>query len=151
MCTFNSMGVNYTNEQALDCFLQVLELFRMGKSLYLDKYLIHKIYPDGTCFYSRDISSMMKVPFEIKPSKGTIALTVSRWEHDQKEWVVFDSTEEMVTLTYQMDHLSPGAKHEVILDGESNGIYQANPYGKLSFSFSGNFSEEKITTIRELS
>jgi hypothetical protein len=94
---------------------------------------------------------MLKIPFEIIPSMGTIALTVRKWERDQKEWMIFDSTEEMVTLAHQMDHLSPGVKHEVILGGESIGIYQATPDGKLSFTFSGNFSEEKVIIIRELS
>ena len=148
---FNSMGVNYTNEQALDCFLQVLELFRMGISLFLGEHLTHKIYPDGTCFYSQDISSMVKIPFTIIPSYGTIALTVSKWERDQKEWVVFDSTYEMVTLTHQINHLLPGAKYELILGEKIIGVYQANLYGKLSFSFSENFAEKKKFSMKKLS
>jgi hypothetical protein len=89
---FDSMGVNYTNEQALDCFLQVLELFRMGKDLYLGAELVHKIYPDGACYYSKDISGMKVVPMELVPSSGTLQVTVEHWADGARTWIVSTST-----------------------------------------------------------
>jgi hypothetical protein len=137
---FESLGSNYTNEQALDCFLQVLELFRMGKRLYLGQDLEHKIYPDGECFYSHDISGREDVQFQAVPSSGSITLRIEAWEPDNKVWMVTGS-QDGITIAFEVLGLSPLSWNKFWVNGKEIETYQANPSGKLVISYSGEMKE----------
>lgn len=139
--TFDSLGVNYTNEQALDCFVQVLELVRMGRSLYEGADLVTKIYPDGARYYSRDISQMTEVPLEVLPSAGTIQLTVDSWRSKPRIWSVASSTPERATLRHRVAGLKPCTWYHVRCTDGQAGNYQASPLGELGFAHSGCLQE----------
>ena len=136
---FDSMGVNYTNEQALDCFLQTLELFRIGTRMYLEAKLVHKVFPDGICYYSKDISQLTPVNLEVRPSTGTLNATVEQWTDDNKTWWIASSSHEQITLAHRIWGLKANRWYQVIRDRNSLGNFQANPTGEISFSFSSEF------------
>lgn len=136
---FDSRGVNYTNEQALDCFLQTFELFRTGTRMYLEARLVHKIYPDGFCYYSMDISPLTSVNLEVRPSAGTLNATVEQWTDDHKIWWIAASSHEQITLSHRIWGLKANRWYQVLKDRESLGIYQANPPGEISFACSSEF------------
>jgi hypothetical protein len=146
---FDSLGVNYTNEQALDCFVQILELFRMGKDLYEGVDLVHKIYPDGVCYYSKDIRSMQKVPLLVFPSAGTIQLTVNSWNAENKSFVVTSSLENDISLSLRIDRLEPVNWYAVSANGNEIGSFQSNPSGVITFSCSGNYHKQTMVFLKE--
>jgi len=146
----DSMGSNYTNEQALDCFLQTLELFRMGKNLYMDQNLEHKIYPDGECFYSQDISKLKKAPFKVIPSTGRILLRFGSWKKNAKTWSVTSLNEEPITLQYEVEGLEPISWYKLIVDGKEIDSYQSNSSGKLAFSYSGTVKKGIVFSLENM-
>jgi hypothetical protein len=147
---FDSMGVNYTNEQALDCFLQVLELFRMGKDLFLGAELVHKIYPDGACFYSKDISRMKVVPMELLPSSGTLQVTVEHWADGARTWVVSASIRAQVTLSHKVWGLKASRWYQAMRGNVVLGTYQANPAGELAFACSEVLDKPVSFSLNEI-
>lgn len=145
---FDSMGTNYTNEQALDCFLQVLEIFRMGESFYAHESLVHTVYPDGACYYSQDISDMLPAPLKVWPSAGTIQVVVHSWQAEQKRWAVRSPLQEEVTITHRIQQLAPLTWYEVYSDGNVVGSYQSDPSGELAFSWSGKLETDTIFSLK---
>jgi hypothetical protein len=130
---FDSMGVNYTNEQALDCFLQVLELFRMGERLYQGQDVVHKIYPDGVCYYSRDVSGKPEASLSIIPAAGTIEVVVpERTPGDDVRWT--EVAQRDTTVQHSVWEMGPGDWLEVCDNGVSHGTFQADWEGTLAFA-----------------
>ena len=129
---FDSMGSNYTNEQALDCFLQVLELFRVGKKLYGD--LAHKIYPDGICTYGEDVSGKSEVNLSAIPAIGSLRIVVPGQTADTTTWT--EEAEEATTVQHRLWGLEPGRWYEAHNGDNALGRFQANGEGELTFKLS---------------
>jgi len=129
---FDSMGSNYTNEQALDCFLQVLELFRMGKKLYRD--LAHKIYPDGVCIYSEDVSGKSEVNLSAIPATGSLHVAVPGQAADTTTWT--EEAGEATTVQHRLWGLEPGGWYDAYNGNTALGRFQANGEGELAFTLS---------------
>jgi hypothetical protein len=146
---FDSLGVNYTNEQALDCFLQTLELFRTGTRIYLDPELVHKIYPDGICFYSKNISHLTPVNLEMRPSMGTLNVTVEQWSDDKKILWISTIDNEQFTLSYRIWGLKASRWYQVKQNHENFGIFQADLKGEILFASSSRY-ESKIRLKLEI-
>ena len=143
---FDSMGSNYTNEQALDCFLQVMELFRMGREIYQGSDLINYIFPDGECIYSRDISDVSTVPLQVMPSGGKLSLQVDHWTEALKSWRV-SASNPSISINQRVGRLIPHERYAVKVDGEPVGTYYANSTGEILFSISGNFEDQSSVLV----
>jgi hypothetical protein len=147
---FDSMGVNYTNEQALDCFLQVLEMCRMGTALYADEGVTHKIYSDGACFYSRDVLVLEPIHFSAIPSTGSIELQVDEWLDGCFSWQIIAS-EPDISLVYRVGKVVSKGWYEISANGQTTGRFQANHEGELSIVLSGNFTVSTKFQMVEIS
>jgi hypothetical protein len=145
---FDSLGSNYTNEQALDCFLQILELFRMGRQLYEGKEFVNTIFPDGECFYNQDISNLRQVPLRVLPSSGKLSLSVDEWKASSKIWR-FNTTSSDISITHRVEELDPRRRYSIIINREPAGHYFSNADGKISFTISGNFQEHTTLILRK--
>jgi hypothetical protein len=145
---FDSLGSNYTNEQALDCFLQILEIFRMGRQLYEGKEFVNTIFPDGECFYNQDISYLRQVPLQVLPSSGKLSLSIDEWKASSKTWR-FNTTNSDVSISNHVKDLDPRRSYSVIVNREQVGQYISNSNGKISFTISGNFQENTILIFRK--
>lgn len=136
---FDSMGTNYTNEQALDCFLQVFELFRMGEAIYGDG-INNKVYSDGRCYYNKDIRSCRKLPLVITPSDGFLNIKVGSWNSQEKSLILSDSKQEEQTINITIFDLEPKIWYIIIIDGERKLNFQADQSGTIATSISLDFS-----------
>jgi hypothetical protein len=137
---YNSVGVWYFNEQALDAIVQIFEMYRTGQErIYLDENLITKVYPDAVCYYNKDISGLKEIPFMVIPSTGTLKLSVNNWSTDKREWTVDDVSGSQVTLDVSMGDLNDNIWFKVSMNGEELGDYQSNERGELYFTVDGSF------------
>lgn len=137
---FNSLGTSYMSEQSLDCFLQTLEMYRTGRDIYFGKNLTNKIYPDGTCYYSMDISEQEKVNLSVLPSKGTVNVMVNTWTGDHKKWTESGASEAKVTTTHTVGDLKPNTWYQIYCNSDLYGTYQSNGRGTIRFTYSGSLS-----------
>jgi len=147
---FDSMGVNYTNEQALDCFLQVLEICRLGSAIYSNKGLTHKIFSDGACFYSRDVLMFEPILFSVIPSNGMVELRVDEWFDYRFSWQITASEPE-ISLVCRVGEAVPKRWYEIFTNGQITGRFQANHEGHLTFVLSGNFTDSTKFQMVEIS
>lgn len=69
---FNSMGTIYMGQLGVDYFYQIALLSRMGKSIYLGRDLRTRVFQDGACIYTRDISDLEPAPISIVPRGGSV-------------------------------------------------------------------------------
>jgi hypothetical protein len=145
---FNSLGTSYMSEQSLDCFLQTLLMYRKGRNIYFGENLINKIYPDGTCYYSMDISNQKMINLSIIPSKGAINVTVNKWNDRNKEWIISDGTEVNITVTHTLSDLKPDKRYKVYVNNELYNSYQSDSNGTIVFNYTGNLSSPHIFSIK---
>ena len=146
--SFNSMGVNYTNEQALDCIVQTFQLYRSGYDVYFGEGMNSKVYHDGMSYYSKDISTLTKVPLHVVPSTGSIRLTVTSFDEGALIWTVGEATDAQISLTCDAGDFEKMSWVKVYVDGELVGQYQANPEGKIAFSYTGDFSSTRTFELK---
>ncbi len=144
---FNSLGVFYSNEQALDCFVQIFEMYRTGKDFYMGEGITIKVYPDGICYYSRSIEDQRKVNLRVCPSRGSIRVDINKWEKDQKSWIIKESTEPRISTTYSVGDLKPNLWVQVEVNGDEIGKYQANSEGMIYFSYTGNLEKSRTFKV----
>jgi hypothetical protein len=138
---YNSLGSYYFNEQALDLFVQIFEMYRTGiERIYLGENLTTKIFPDAVCYYSKDISGLKEIPFIVVPSSGTLVLKVEDWGIDKRSWTVNEVKDSSVSLNISMGDLNDNIWYTVTKNGEILGDYQSNYRGELYFTVSGAFS-----------
>jgi len=130
---FDSLGTIYMGEQSLDCMLQMVEMWRSGRILYVGSNLTQKVYPDGICYYSEDVSDRPEADVLAIPSTGTIRVVVN--EKDAGGFIRWTETaEEPVTIHHFVKKLDPGSWYEMSDNGDSIGRFQADTEGVLSFS-----------------
>lgn len=145
---FNSMGTIYMSEQSLDLLLQIVEMYRMGKALYYGDNLVNKIYPDGKCYYSEDISEKMKVGLSVLPSKCSIKVFVNNWDEDYKKWTVKGAEDLIITTTHKVSELKPNTWYYFYVNGKSVVAYQSNSKGKIVFAYTGNLKDSTIFEVK---
>jgi hypothetical protein len=137
---YNSVGVWYFNEQALDAIVQIFEMYRTGQErIYQGDNLITKVFPDAVCYYSKDISGLKEIPFIVIPSAGTLMLSVDKWSSDQRTWTVQDVKGSNISLNVSMGDLNDNLWFTVSKNGKILGDYQSNNKGELYFTVSGSF------------
>jgi hypothetical protein len=142
---FNSLGPHYMNEQSLDLFLQILEMYRKGTAIYFGESISHKIYPDGTIYYSADVGEADEVALSALPSLGTIEVDVSFWNDATKKWTVAASQKS--TVSFSVGSLVPNSWVQVNVDEEELGIFHASTRGEIKFSYTDDFSKSHIFTL----
>ena len=138
---YNSLGSWYFNEQALDLFVQTFEMFRTGKDIYYGEGLTNRIFPDGVCYYSKDISNHKKVDLLVLPSADIINVSVTAWGEDNKQWNVKSITDATISTACNIGDLIPGKWYNVVKDDELSGAYQASAMGTIAFSNTGSYDK----------
>jgi len=147
---FNSLGTVYMSEQSLDSFLQILEMYRTGSSIYSGKNLANKVYPDGICYYSEDISKQEIVYLSVLPSGETVNVVVNEWTSNYKRWTESSSTDGKVTTIHTAGNLEPKSMYNVYVNGEIYKTVQSNDKGIIRFSYSGSLSSQNIFEVKEV-
>jgi len=145
---FNSLGAYYLNEQALDCFVQIFEMFRTDRGIYYGENVKNKIYPDGVCYYSKNISKQKRANLSVLPSTDAVFVTVNSWINNSKKWIAEGSADGQISITHTAGDLEPNVWHEVYDNGELSGRYQSNNKGIITFTYSGNLSSPHIFEIK---
>ncbi len=145
---YNSLGSWYFNEQALDLFVQTFEMYRTGRDLYFGDGLTHKIYQDGVCYYSKDISQYEKVGLSVLPSSGSVIVVVNSWDNNTKKWTVSDASQDKITSTHKVGDLKPDSWYDVYLDKELYDTYQSNPKGVMEFSYTGSHKGQHTFEVK---
>jgi len=144
---FNSLGTIYMNEQSLDCFLQIVEMYFTGRGLYFE--VVNKVYPDGICYYSTDISKKKRVNLSVLPSMGTIDVSVNTWTTDSKKWNESASDSVSITTSHMVGDLKTTTWYCVYVDGSLYGTYQSNTKGIIKFTYTGSLSSPHTFEIKE--
>jgi hypothetical protein len=130
---FNSLGTIYMGEQSLDCMLQMVEMWRSGSELYVGADLTQKVYPDGVCYYSADVSGRPPANLSATPSAGTVQVIVAeRAAGGRVRWT--EVAERPATVQHRVWGLGPGSWHEVRDNGVPLGQFQADGEGALAFA-----------------
>ena len=145
---FNSLGPHYMNEQSLDTFLQTLLLYRQGNDLYMGPGLDNKLFPDGTCYYNRDISRESRVDLAVIPSEGIIHVQITAWNTGHMNWTVQEG-EGQQTLTHVVSGLQPDTRYAVMINGQLYKTYKAGADGKVNFEYSGEFTDAQAFMVEE--
>jgi len=145
--TFDSLGTVYMGEQSLDCMLQLVEMWRSGRELYLGADLTQKVYPDGVCYYSADVSRRLRANLSATPSTGTIQVVVSgRADGGSAKWT--EMAERATTVHHRLWELEPGTWHEVQDNDIPLGVLQADREGGLTFSLTVEAGEAHHLSCR---
>lgn len=145
---YNSLGSWYFNEQALDLFVQIFEMYRKGKDFYFGDKMTIKVYPDGVCYYSKDISKCKKIPFNVLPSSGSIRLKIAEWSESTKSWNISEGLNSEISLSVFIKDLKCNNWFTILLDGEEIGDYQSNNQGELNFTVTDTFSDFSVFVMR---
>ncbi len=148
---FNSFGAYYTNEQALDCFVQTFELYRTGEKLYIGAGLTNKVYPDGRCYYNMDIGKQQKTELTVLPSRGSLMVTIQRWNRQERVWTAGEASDSSISATITVGGLEPNSWHSLSIEGRTAGEYQANPDGFFSFMHSGDLNAAVTFEVKAVS
>ncbi len=146
---FNSMGTMYMSEQSLDLLLQYVELYRRGRTIYFGEDLVNKVYPDGLCYYSRDIGDEKKVKLKVQPSNGYLLVEVSQWTKNEKIWNVSADNDETGMASFRIGGIEPGKWFNLMIDGKQSGRYQANTAGVILFSYTARYADTLTFKINE--
>ncbi len=142
---YNSLGSWYFNEQALDLFVQIFEMYRTGKDkIYLDDKLTTKVYPDAICYYSRDVSELEEIPFSVIPTEGAIILETQDWDINRRSWIISGGEDSEISLALTMGGLNINAWYDLTQNGEMLGEYQSNYKGELYVTVSGLFNKPTV-------
>lgn len=130
---FDSMGTIYVGEQSLDCMLQMVEMWRSGRTLYVGHDMTQKVYPNGVCYYSADVRERPEASVLVTPSTGMIRVVVNERDAGGRiEWT--ETAEKPATIQHLVKGLDPGSWHELRNNGDSLGMFQANGDGILAFA-----------------
>ena len=105
------------------------------------------MYPDGSVFYSEDISAYKKAELSVVPSTGTIHVKIDAWTKDQKKWTVSDGSAQDFTTVQKASGLKPGTHYQVTENGHPLGIFQSNSEGAIQFSQSGAYKSARIYEV----
>ena len=96
-----------------------------------------------------DISNQKKVSLSIIPSKGTINVTVNKWNDRNKEWIISDGTEVIITVTHTLSDLNTDTKYKVYINNKLYNSYRSNSNGIIIFGYSGNLSNAQIFSVSD--
>lgn len=141
----NSTGVYYFNEQALDLFLQTFSMYRTGyEKIYFGDDLTTKVYLDGTCYYSKDISGLVEMPFMVTPSSGSLVLKVNNWEDNNRSWTVTEVIDTPISIAVSVGHLNNNTWYSIKKNSKLYGDFQSNYRGELYFT-DNSTTDKKIT------
>jgi hypothetical protein len=140
---FNSMGTIYMGEQGLDHLLQIVLLFRLGKDVYRGRNVSNRIFADGSCTYSRDVSDAEKVPMSITPNRGSVeAGSISISPHARRWWESFQDAS--VSTQHVLWNLRPNTSYSVFVDDAFFRSLASDGQGRLTFSY----APEKSGTLQ---
>jgi hypothetical protein len=139
----------YMSEQSLDLLLQYVELYRRGRSLYIGEDIVNKVYPDGLCYYNRDIAGEKKVRLKVRPSQGYLFVEVTQWRQRDKIWSVSADNDETNTASFRLGGLEPGKWYSLKIDGKKSGRYQSNAAGSILFSFTARYADTHTFKLSE--